>query len=154
MLNAESRKYFTRVYLVSGTVSPRNLHRDSQLPYVRRCLQFNGSNAELLDYMKTAPSATLSKCHYMDRILHIEGPNAIAPFITKTPDEIYDSDEAPVIDAMYTFASQVNSLSFDPVVFHPIIYFTSSKFTQYGFRFSLGICKNIPRHNSLDIPIT
>lgn len=95
---------------MSGTVSPRNLHRDSQLPYVRRCLQFKGSNAELLDYMKSAPSATLSKCHYMDRILHIEGPNAAAPFITKTPDEIYDSDEAPVIDAMYTFASQVNFL--------------------------------------------
>lgn len=109
MLNAESRKYFTRAYMVSGTVSPWKLRSDNHLSKIQECLDFNGTHTELLDYMKSATSTTLAKCNHLLWVLYIESPNATAPFITQTPDEIYNSDSAPVMDAMFTFASQVKT---------------------------------------------
>lgn len=88
-------------------MSPSKLYSNSHLPNLYRCLNFNGTYTELLDHLKSAPRKTLAKCNYLPWVLHIESPNATEPFITKTPHDIYNSDEAPVMDAMFTFASQV-----------------------------------------------
>lgn len=57
--------------------------------------------------MRVADSSILSKCKNFDWVLSIESPNVTGAFITKTPKEIYTSDEAPVIDIMFVTASQV-----------------------------------------------
>lgn len=115
--------------MVSGTVSPWKLSSGNQLSQVYRCLGFKGTHAELVDYIKTASAATLTRCNWLAWILHIESPNATKPFITQTPDEIYDSNEPPVVDAMFTFASEVNFPLILPLSpYFQYIYFTLNKF--------------------------
>lgn len=130
MLNAESQKYFTRAYSVSGTMSPWNLRRKSHLPMLYKCLNFNETYVELLNYLKVANSTALAKCNYLKWVPSIENPNATKPFLAKTPNEIYNSDEAPVMDAMFTFASQVhfypNQLTLSKFLSHGALFFGRS----------------------------
>lgn len=71
----------------------------------------------MIEYLKTAEMAKiLYGCFPIERIMGrvlytwvptIEMPNAPGAFLTKTPNEIYNSTEAPVIDAMFDFMAEV-----------------------------------------------
>ena len=113
MLNEESRKYFTRALPISNTAfSGMTLFKESHVQHIQECSQLNEIN-DLIEYVKTSNVTTLRRCYNSEFkfTIHwtptIENSNAVRAFITKTPDEIYSSDKAPVLDAMFIFATQV-----------------------------------------------
>lgn len=122
MLSAESRKYFTRAFMSSGCVSAHHLRRDNHVPVLQECLRTNKTGNELVEFLKKADALDLSTCNYLPWIIVMETPSAPKAFIWQTPDEIYKSDNAPTMDAMFSIASQVfiPILSFFPVP--PILY--------------------------------
>lgn len=108
MLNAESRKYFNRAYSSSGVVSRFHLRRDNHVEYLRQCLQINETGYGFAEILKTANTTALAECNYLRWIIFIESPNTPGAFITQSLDEIYNSDSAPKVDAMFSIATQVN----------------------------------------------
>lgn len=127
MLNKESRKYFTRAYLVSSSVfSKYVISEANNVKQVQNCAQMK-DDRQLIDYLKTANASVLKTCdEYEGRLITkwkvtIEHPDAIEAFITKTPDDIYSSGEVSAIDAVFSFASAVNrnkqkQISFDQII--------------------------------------
>lgn len=107
MLNPESRKYFTRAFCISGTLSFWKLRRDNYIQQLHECLEIDKTGNELVEYLKAANFSTLAKCHDIEWVPSIESPDAIRPFITQTPDEIHAAGKTPLIDSMFSFTSQV-----------------------------------------------
>lgn len=136
MLNEESRKYFNRALAMSSTAfnyyalfEPNHLKRMQDYTKVE-------DNAKLIEYLKNADSKTLANCYQtgnLELILldspwvpTIESPSTKGAFITKTPEEIYNSDAAPVMDTMFSFNSQVplyGHLSIETEILHLIFFF-------------------------------
>lgn len=110
MLNQQSRKYFKRAFLSSGSVSQLWFRKKNYLKEVQECLQINKMSGDLVEYLKTANVSELSNCNYIHWALTIESSNVPGAFISNTPDEIYKSDKAPIMDAMFSFGSQVFNL--------------------------------------------
>lgn len=115
LLNKESRKYFHRAYLSSSSAfSHYALTKANNLQQLRDFVKINDTK-ELIEYLRIAESGFLStkypfeflKTLTVPWIPTIETPNSIEAFMTKTPDEIYNSDEAPVVDTMFSFNSKV-----------------------------------------------
>lgn len=115
MLNEESRKYFNRALVISNTAfSGTALFKENHVEHMQKCLQIKETN-DIVEFIKTSNITILRDCYSIEYLSHtpphwtptIEIPNAISPFLTKTPDEIYSSDNAPVMDAMFSFATQV-----------------------------------------------
>lgn len=115
LLNEESRRYFNRAYLSSSSAFSHYALREAN--HLRGMKDFTKISAdeELIGYLRTANSDFLSK-HYPFTygksltppwVPTIEHTNAVRPFITKTPDEIYGSGEAQAIDIMFSFNSKV-----------------------------------------------
>lgn len=75
---------------------------------IHECLGINWIGDRLVDYMKTVDSITLKNCNKTDWLMTIESPNATRAFITKRPEEIFASDNPPVLDTMFFMASQVS----------------------------------------------
>lgn len=107
MLNEKSRKYFTRAYLSSGSASRWKVQDYNHTQNLQKCLKVNETGSALVDYMKTVNFTTLAKCSNLTWIVFYESPNATDAFITKTPKEIYNSNNPPVMDTMFSIASQV-----------------------------------------------
>lgn len=107
MLNEESRRYFNRAYLMSGSASRWKVQHFNHTAQLQRCLQINGTASALIDYMKVVDFTTLAKCSNLTWVVFYENPNATNAFITKTPEEIYNSDNPPVMDTMFSITSQV-----------------------------------------------
>lgn len=108
--NAKSRKYFNRTFLSSGSLG--FWHTPYHEQEIWDCLEIDGlTNVELVEYLKTANISTLTKCNGTDWLLNYESPNAIRPFLTKRANEIYTSDEPPVLDVLFVVASQVNKIN-------------------------------------------
>lgn len=75
---------------------------------VQDCLEIsNLSNAELVNYLKTANVSTLTKCNGTDWIATVESPNAIRPFQVKKIREYFVSDDPPVVEVLFVVASKV-----------------------------------------------
>lgn len=91
----------------SGCVSAYHLREDTHVPTLLECLQINKTGNELVEHLKAAHSLELSNCNYLPWIIFMESPNAPKPFITQTPDKIYKSDKAPIMDTMFSIANQV-----------------------------------------------
>lgn len=114
MLNKVSRSYFTRAFCLSGTsLNPfHNLYRNDQLQLAKKCFQIYDTD-ELVEFLKTANQSSLLKCgdklgtRYFIWLPTIESPNAPEAFLTKTPEEIYNSDDAPVMDTMFSVVNKV-----------------------------------------------
>lgn len=106
MLNAESRKYFKRAFMISGAMSYR-ARRHHYETNIQECLQTNKMQHELVEYLKTANVTALAKCNDITWLLSIEKPSAARPFLTETFEEIYRSGKMPVMDAMFSIVSQV-----------------------------------------------
>lgn len=143
MLNFESRKYFRRAFMSSGCVSNFHLRKDNHLPILQECLQMNKTGNELAKFLKTASRLELSGCNYLPWIISMESPNAPQPFISQTPAEIYKSDKAPVMDAIFTISSQVFNLKKK---------ICSSKFIQFPRLILIvtGISRICPRSARMD----
>lgn len=107
MLNSESRKYFKRVFLMSGSASDWWFRKGNHTKEIQECLQTKKSDNELVEHLKTLNASTLSNCNYLPWVTFIENPETPGAFISQTPDEIYKSDEAPIMDTMFGFGSQV-----------------------------------------------
>ncbi|XP_055312058.1 esterase B1-like isoform X2 [Sitodiplosis mosellana] len=116
MLNEESRKYFNRAFALSSSslnnyvlYEPNHLERMQKISNIQDKLQ-------LVEYLKTADSTELAKIlrtNDLEQVLlqkawnpTIESPETKDAFITKTSEEIYKSDKAPVMDTMFSIVSQ------------------------------------------------
>lgn len=116
MLNEESRKYFNRALVISNTAfSGTALFKPDHVEHIRTCSKLQKMD-HLIEYIKTSNVSTLRECYSYEFITEsparwaptIEIPNAVNAFMTETPDEILNSDKAPVMDAMFSFATQVH----------------------------------------------
>lgn len=85
---------------------------------MKECSKLTDLN-QIIEYVKTNDSENILQC-YLDtpwgKTLKpswaptIEIPSANRAFITQSPDEIYNSNDAPIVDALFSFASQVFTL--------------------------------------------
>lgn len=117
MINSESRKYFQRAYAVSSTsVSFYALRRSNHLQPIRECSNLDKID-EIIEYVKTTSALKLAICKSardLNNILltwvpTIEPPGTVGAFLSKSPEEIYTSNSAPIMDAMFSFTSEVLS---------------------------------------------
>ncbi|KAG4071890.1 hypothetical protein HA402_006051 [Bradysia odoriphaga] len=115
MLNVESRKYFNRAYL--GSSSAFNFYAISKVDHSQQLKEFFKINDEskLIEYLRKTNSDLLSsfyplsakgKSLYVPWVPTIENPNTVGAFMTKTPEEIYSSNNAPIMDTMFSIASK------------------------------------------------
>ena len=118
MLNEESRKYFNRAFVMSSTAL--NSYAFRKANHVQHLQEYSKTCKmnDLIEYLKKTNATVLNKSYrfdYFGNVVHptyvptIENPNAIGAFMTKTPEELYRSDSAPIMDAMFSFTSQVTT---------------------------------------------
>lgn len=119
MHNKESRKYFNRVFCMSGPYLHNYVLTDeSHFQRIQECSNATDWNG-MLEYLKTTNSTELTKCYYKSdwgkTILKsmwlptIENPKTKSPFITQTAEEIYRSGNALPSDVLFSFTSQVDN---------------------------------------------
>lgn len=118
MLNAESRKYFQRALALSGVALVFSvIWKESQLQQAYECSNTNNS-VDLMQYLKTANGSVLAECYALKSTTlfrsiwepTVENSSVRGAFITKTPEEILKSNEAPVMDTMFSITTTVNIL--------------------------------------------
>lgn len=123
MLNEESRKYFNRAYLSSGVAL--NYWSLSHTNHVKRMQEYSKIEdmEKLVEYLKTSDSETFDDCYRWDEFGNIllspwaptiESSDTVGAFLTKTPEQIYNSDGAPTIDALFAFTTHVCAFRVDP----------------------------------------
>lgn len=117
MLNKDSRKYFQRAMSISSTAL--NYYTLYEPNHLERMQKYSNkqSTDELVEYLKTTDTDTLAKCETTNDfgpiLLHsfwvptIEDPETKGAFITKHPEEIYQSDDVPAMDILFSFNSEV-----------------------------------------------
>lgn len=116
MLNEESRKYFTRALVMSGSAysyfafTEMN-HRDSLV----ECAHTKDVN-QMIKFIRVADVRDLIQCRFEDNwgpTLHPEFVPTMEPkgtvngLVTEPSEDIWTSSKAPVIDTMFTMANQV-----------------------------------------------
>lgn len=115
MLNEESRKYFNRAFISSSSAFSYYGYADgNHFKQIQKCSESVGKE-KLIEFLKTADIKALVECQsytFESSVIvpwapTIENASTIGAFKTKTPDEMYNSDNAPVMDAMFSFNSQV-----------------------------------------------
>lgn len=109
MLNEESRKYFHRGFSMSGSAFQSyvlwDFNRTNQIP---NCTHTNDTK-KMIEYLKTAnASVLLNNCSVPEWIPTIESSHVKGAFLTESPEKIYNSTKAPIMDAMFSFTSKVN----------------------------------------------
>lgn len=109
MLNRESRNYFHRSFVASGTsLNSYRPNDGAELQLMQRCTQIYDVD-KLIQYLKTASSSSIAECNRMGTAIWsptVECSNAPKAFITESPDELYTSAEtAPIVNAMFSFNS-------------------------------------------------
>lgn len=89
---------------------------ENHLKRMQECTKIKGKH-ELVEYLKKTHSNILAQCYKTDDLgeILIDMPwvptvetNSKGAFFTKKPEEIYKSNKAPVMDAMFSFTSQVD----------------------------------------------
>ncbi|XP_031627086.1 esterase B1-like [Contarinia nasturtii] len=116
MLNEESRKYFQRALLLSSTaLNYYTLYEPNHLERMQKHSNIQDKD-ELVEYLKTLDSDTLSQCETTSDfgtillqshwVPTIEDSKTKGAFLTKHPEEIYQSDEAPAMDTVLSMTSQ------------------------------------------------
>lgn len=116
MLNEESRNYFKRAFMFSGTAFVPSIvsRKRNHAQQIQECLQIFEVN-DLIENLKTQNTTVLARCQPYkfpaDVDLFwapvIENVHTSGAFLTNTPEEIYNSDKAPSMDAVFSFNSQV-----------------------------------------------
>lgn len=91
------------------------LTETNHLQRMKDCTEITDQK-KLIEYLKVADGETLAKCHSLSQFGKtllspwtptIERATTIGAFLSKTPEDIYNSDTAPVLDTWFSFASQV-----------------------------------------------
>lgn len=117
MLNKESRKYFHRAYLTSGSaLTSFALSKNDHMQRMQEFFKIYDAD-ELIERLKIVDSEFLATQFYWDAsksltfpwVPTIEGPNAFDAFMTETPEEIYASGKASVKDTLYSINTKVES---------------------------------------------
>lgn len=115
MANEVSRKYFNRAFAMSSSgFNPYALRKADHVQEIQKCSQMYDMD-KLIEYLKTANGSAFDTCYPwtfpgdLDPIWvpTIEKSNTKGAFLTKTLEEIYQSDKAPIMDSMFSFASRV-----------------------------------------------
>lgn len=119
MLNEESRKYFKRALVMSGSVySYFAMTEGNHRQKLRECARTQNLD-EIIRYMKVADSKILLQCYFENDwgktlkpewVPTIESPGTKGAIITQSPDDIWNSswNRAPTIDTLFSFTSQVH----------------------------------------------
>lgn len=131
MLNKRSRTYFKRAYAASGSpFSYFALTEGNHTSQLQDCSNTKDMT-KLLNYLKTTDSKTIRKCQFAEDwgktlkpewVPTIEKPGTLGAFITQSPDDIYNSNDAPFMDALFSFTNQV--IFNHSVIFNRTITFT------------------------------
>lgn len=157
MLNKESRRYFKRALVMSGSVySIFALTETNHLKKMQQCAHTKDVN-QIIEYVQTSDYKDIVQCYFKDDwketlkgewIPTIEAPGTINGFITESPDEIYASSNAPVIDTLFSFTSQVFLFRSCPTRVTPLVSITfnflgtSSILPRIAFKFGpVDYCK-------------
>lgn len=107
MINEESRKYFQRAFLMSGSgLQSYVLWTFDREKQIHDCTQLTDTR-KIVEYLKTANSSTVLNCNIPGWFPTIESPDAKDAFLTELPDKIHNSSRAPIMDTMFSFASKV-----------------------------------------------
>lgn len=110
MLNKQSRAYFTRAFSASGTAfhsKPLNLIRGNNVQLMQNCTQIH-EMAKLIEHLATADIISLLNYNSQCQVIWaptVENSNAPNAFLITSPEEIYNSTDAPAVDAMFSFNS-------------------------------------------------
>lgn len=116
MVNQESRKYFKRAFADSSSVFDAYAMRSrNHVQQVQECSKIHEMD-KLIEYLKKESGDELVNCYPfafssdLDPVWvpTIEKPNTKGAFLTKSPEEIYESNEAPIMDSMFSFMAQVH----------------------------------------------
>lgn len=110
MLNKDSRKYFDRSFVASGTaLNSYRLNDNSHVQSMQKCTKIDDMD-KLIQNLKTANGSSIAECNYLGTAIWsptIECHNAPKAFLTETPEKIYMSDQtAPIVNTMFSFNSQ------------------------------------------------
>lgn len=137
MLNAKSRKYFHRAFVMSGSIySYFALTEGNHLEKIKECASITNT-IQIIEYMKTANSSDILTCYFKDDwgktikpewVPTIEPKGTTNAFITQSPDIIWNSSKAPVIDTLFSFTSKVCTFLFC------VISYTLRAFNSIRFR--------------------
>lgn len=118
MLNEQSRSYFTRAYSANG--SPFGYFSLSESNHMNRMQECSNINEplRLIEYLRATDSKTLIQCHFdsgktmkPEWAPTIEKPDTPGAFISQMPEDTYNSSQAPIMDALFSFTSQVFYMS-------------------------------------------
>lgn len=109
MLNEQSRKYFHRAFVLSNTAfSPFAIRRANHIRRIRKCTKIFDIT-KMVKYLKKAKAETLTECYPYKHDLNPTWVPTIERnrgFLTRMPDEIYNSNKAPIMDAMFSFTAK------------------------------------------------
>ncbi|XP_031639929.1 esterase B1-like [Contarinia nasturtii] len=116
MLNEESRKYFNRAFLLSSSaLNYYALYEPDHLERMQTLLKIQDKN-KLIEHLKTVETESIAKIIKISTfglfrlespwVPTIENSEAKRAFITKSPVDIYQSKNAPVMDTMFSFTSE------------------------------------------------
>ena len=114
MLNQESRKYFNRAFVMSGSAFVKYiLRKNNHVNYLREYLKITDMN-EMIEFLKNANAFLIKRYPYdifsefnPRYVATIENAKTSGAFMSKMPDELYRSDDAPKMDTMFSFTEQV-----------------------------------------------
>lgn len=118
MLNEESRKYFSRAFLASG--SALSYFALTEGNHLERMQEFSKINDEkkLIEYLRGEDSKVLAGCHSFTgfgKLLSspwtptIEHPSTIGAIIAEKPEKMFTSGKATAIDALFSFTGRVSN---------------------------------------------
>lgn len=98
--------------MMSGVVlNYDHLLERNHIEIVEKCSKIKNNAEALINYLKTADAHILSNCtnvsHSVIWAPNIESSQTPGAFITKKPRELYDSNNAPAIDTLFGFNSEV-----------------------------------------------
>lgn len=93
------------------------IRKRNHLHEAQECSKTNNP-AELVQYLKTENASVLAECYALKSpeffrsiwAATVERSSVVGAFLTKTPEEIYKSNEAPVMDTMFSLTTAVNIL--------------------------------------------
>lgn len=116
MLNEESRKYFKRAIVMSGSVySYFAFTATNHVKNMEEC-SLTKRKDQMIEYMQKADVRDLFQCYFRDDwgktlkpewVPTIEPKDASNGFLTECPTDIWTSSKAPVVDTLFTMVSQV-----------------------------------------------
>lgn len=116
MTNPISRQYFNRAFAMSSSAfTSYAIRKANHVQEIQECTQIFDMD-ELIAYLKIANSNAFDTCYSwtypgeldITWVPTIESKTVKDAFLTKTIEEIYKSNEIPSMDAMFSFAAQVN----------------------------------------------